>query len=297
MRDLHLHTTVRDGVHTIEEIAEFAILKGLTEIGFSEHFGILPDDWENYMKNCLCQGSEWEELKLKKISPFSMRGAIFRYFNYIDIAKQKYGDRIKIRKGIEMDLYRSNAEQSYNLVKSFNPDYIIGSVHAFDQIGFHNIETYFRATDEDYRKYIKELIYFVKEKKMDILGHYNLYKSFIELEDESRMYPLYEELAFACKENNVVPEINTGCMGSHFYMDEGLGFLKACGKYDVPVMVNSDAHNKYYLADRFMSVFRYMKKAGVKYTADFTEGSMTVEEINYDKALRWKYFPSMSVVW
>ena len=49
MRDYHIHTTIRDGVHSIDEIAEFAIMKGFEEIGFSEHFGILPDDFENYM--------------------------------------------------------------------------------------------------------------------------------------------------------------------------------------------------------------------------------------------------------
>ena len=51
MFDYHIHTTIRDGVHSIEENVEYAIFKGLNEIGISEHFGILPDDWENYMKN------------------------------------------------------------------------------------------------------------------------------------------------------------------------------------------------------------------------------------------------------
>lgn len=297
MRDYHIHTTIRDGVHSIDENVEFAILKGLTEIGISEHFGILPDDWENYMKSNVMQDPEWEEIKFKKIAPFSMRGSLFRYFNYIDIAKDKYKEQIKVKRGIEMDLYRSNADYSEKLVRAFKPDYIIGSIHAFDDIGFHNIQTYFDAGEEDYKKILREFIYFIKKRKMDILGHYNLYKSFVEFQDESIFYPLYEELVYACKENNVAVEINTGCMGNRFVIDPELFFLKCCGKYDVPVLVTSDAHNKYNICGSFGSVFPYLRKAGVKYTASFTEGKMNVEEIKYDRACGWHYFPSMYVVW
>ena len=297
MFDYHIHTTIRDGVHSIEENVEYAIFKGLNEIGISEHFGILPDDWENYMKNIDMYEPEWEELKLKKTAPFSMRGALFRYFNFIDLAKEKYKDQIIVKKGLEMDLYRSNYKKSFDLVKSFKPDYIIGSIHAFDQIGFHNFPTYKTVTSEDYKKLLNELIFFVKNDCMNILGHFNLYKCFIDFGDEKEFYPLYEELILACKEHNVVPEVNTGLFGGKFIMDPNMFFLKTCGKYDVPVMISSDAHNKYNIADSYKIMFPYLKKAGIKYTAKWIDCKAEIREIDYDRALGFKWFPQYFVVW
>lgn len=297
MRDYHIHTTIRDGVHSIDEIAEFAIMKGFEEIGFSEHFGILPDDFENYMANIDMIETELEEIKIKRCSPFSMRGSLLRYFNFIDRSREKYGDRITLKKGVETDLYRSNAEKTYNFVKSLNPDYIIGAIHAFDQIGFHNYPTYFSVTEEDYKKYLREMIYFVKEKKMDILGHFYIYKCFVTFEDESVFYPLYEELAAACRDTGVVPEVNTGCMNMNFVFDPQEFFLKKCGEYDVPVIINSDAHNMYYLGSKFDIAFGLLQRAGVKYTASFTEGKKEIKEIDYKKAGGFRWFPEMNVVW
>lgn len=294
MLDYHVHTTIRDGVHSIEENIEFAIYKGLKEIGISEHYGIMPDDFDTYF-GVINFGIDEEELKFKKISPFSMRGSLRQYFTYIDIAKEKYKDQIIVKKGLEMDLFASNADYSYNFVNSLNPDYIIGSIHSLNQIGFHDLASFKKIKEQDYIDYLEALTEYVKQKKMDIVGHCNLYNAFIDFPDYSILYPSFEKLVKTCQENNIAIEYNTGCLTEKFELD--YYFISLCGKYNVPLIVTSDAHNKNNIGNMFPLAFKVMKKAGVKYTATFENREMTVKEIDYNKALGTNWFPSEYVIW
>lgn len=294
MLDYHIHTTFRDGCHSLDENIEFAIYKGLTEIGISEHFGIMPDNYKEAFGD-INFGIDEEELSLKKISPFSMRGSLREYFTHLDLAKEKYKDKIMVKKGLEMDLFACNVDYSYKFVNSFKPDYIIGSVHSLNTIGFHDLESFKRIKEKDYIEYIEALTEFAKNKKMDIVGHINMYNGFINFPDYSVLYPSFEKLVKVCKENNMVIEYNTGCLGEKFDLD--FYFISLCGKYDVPMILTSDAHNKNNIANMFPLAFRVLRKAGVKHTATFENRKITLKEIDYDKALSYNWFPSEYVIW
>ena len=297
MLDYHFHTNYRDGKHSIEENIEHAIIKGLSEVGISEHWGMFPDDWEKYYSNKECMGIEFEELKLKKTAPYSMRGSLLKYFWLLRDAKEKYKDQIIVKSGLEMDLYDSNLEESAKLVWSYEPDYVIGAIHALNCIGYHSFESLDNVTSEDYKRILKAEIGFVKRGGFNILGHGNDYKSFTDFGDESQFYDLYEELIVACKENNIVPEFNTSCLIYNYRIDPNLFFLKKCGEYEVPVILTSDAHNKYTVADKFDFAFTLLHQAGVKLTAEFTKGVANIHEIDYEKALRWCPYHPLEKPW
>ena len=295
MLDYHVHTTIRDGVHSIEENVEYAIYKGFDEIGISEHWGIYAEDPSVYGEN-VNFGEDNEELKFKKISPFSLRGSLRQYFTYIDIAKEKYKDKILVKKGVEMDLYKCNLDYSYDFVRSFKPDYIIGSIHSFNEKGFHNCASFETVTKEFFKESLDANIGFVETGKMDILGHPLLFRR-NEFDGEEDINPYYEKLALACKENNIVPEINMGLFCGNHKLAGDLYFLKCCGENNVPVIVNSDAHNKHNIGNMFPYAFGLLEQAGVKLTAIFNGGVGEVVEIDYEKAFSHKWYPSLNVIW
>ena len=95
--NLHTHSTYCDGKSTMEEMVASAISKGFTYIGFSGH-GYTDID-TNY-----CMSLENEK----------------RYFEEIEILREKYGKKIKILCGIERDFY---SQTKYSI------DYEIASCH------------------------------------------------------------------------------------------------------------------------------------------------------------------------
>ena len=84
--NLHNHSTFSDGAHVPEEIVLAAIEKNMLGIGFSDHsytdfdpsYCMLPERYAEYHRT-------------------------------IDALKEKYADKIKVFKGIELD-YRSRPE-------------------------------------------------------------------------------------------------------------------------------------------------------------------------------------------
>ena len=97
--NLHTHSIYSDGRDTPEEIVERAIDIGFTSIGFSEH----AED---------CSGDDDIILKKKDYPD---------YFNLLNQLKEKYGNKIEIYKGLELDAYSYGPE--------IELDYTIGSVH------------------------------------------------------------------------------------------------------------------------------------------------------------------------
>ena len=297
MLDYHMHTTVRDGKHSIDEMIEFATIMGLTEVGISEHWGMWPDDWEKYYGSEKYLGEEFKELKTKKIAPYSMRGSLYKYFLMLKDAKEKFKDQITVKSGLEMDLYESNFDQSIDMVMTYKPDYIIGAIHALNGIGYHSFESLDNVTEDDYENILKAYIGFAKRGKFQILGHFEDYRIFNPMKDERRFYDLYEELICACKESNIAIEFNTSHLTYRYRIDPNLFWLKTCAKYEVPVILTSDAHNKYTIANKFDFSFTLLEQAGVKVTAKFTDCVMEKEEIDYKEALSFIFFWPLEKPW
>ncbi len=281
MLDYHVHTNIGDGVNTLEENIEFAIEKGLTEIGISDHFGLYPENGDEVFGEGRNWGKDDLEIRLKNISPFSIRGSLCKYFEDINKAKEKYQDKIIVKSAVEMDLYESNLDLTYNVVMSYKPDYIIGSIHALDKIGFQDEKTFYKATPADYIHYIEVMTDCVRKGKMNIVGHINLYKRFAKIGEENRFYPYYDSLIEACRDTGTAIEFNMGQFTDNY--DKSLYFFKKCEKEEVPLIVTSDAHVKESIGADFNIAFELLKEAGVIWTATFDNCKMNKKRIDYSK--------------
>ncbi len=150
--DYHMHTLFsEDGDDSMEAMCRRAILLGIPEIGFSEHWDVGP-----YEANPrFFQPEPW----------------------YIEMERLRtlFAGKLLIRAGIEIaepHLYPSEAAELLSRVPF---DYVIGSVHYVGENFMFNGE-YFHThpADEVYSSYFTELDRMVKEADIDIVAHFDI---------------------------------------------------------------------------------------------------------------------------
>ena len=152
MIDLHSHTKYSpDSKEEPEKHILKAINSGLKVFGFSEHL-----DYDYIVNNM-------EVIKTD----------VKAYYENTCILKEKYKDKIKLLCGIEFG-YAYNAEQEYiNILKKYNFDYVINSVHVVGNKDCY-FQSYFegKTKKESYLSYLKNVLLSVNAKfDFQIIGH------------------------------------------------------------------------------------------------------------------------------
>ena len=135
--DYHVHSTNSfDGKSSIEEVCKKALDMGLIEVCFTEHFSVDPRDVSYGVLN-------YEKYSLE-----------------IERAKEKFFDKLKINKGLEIGephLKQFKKDLENQLIK-MDLDFIIGSVHNIDGV---KLRTYIQNKS----KYNIYYDYFNEKKK------------------------------------------------------------------------------------------------------------------------------------
>jgi histidinol-phosphatase (PHP family) len=229
--NLHTHSIYSDGKNTPDEIVQKAIDIGFTSIGFSEH----ADD------ACTEDGI----ILRKKDYP--------KYFALLDELKDKYSDKIKIYKGLELDAFSYDPE--------IELDYSIGSIHflkkdnkyyAVDESKDdlkHNIEI-FGGEKSFLINYFDTMISFAKRSSYNILGHFDLYTKYNSMETLINTNGnMYRDMATNALEEIVrlgkIVEINTGAISRGYkttpYPQDFL--IKRLIELKAPIILSSDSHS------------------------------------------------------
>lgn len=257
MVDYHMHTYLSDGKKTHKEFVQSAINKGLDEIGFSDHFSILPTDWNTDKKDVSKMREAIEELKNTNNLP------------------------IKIKFGAEVDYIPGKEKEIEKLIHSLPLDYVIGSVHFIDDWNFDTSPDQFQGKDieELYHKYFSLLKKAVETDLYDIVGHADLIKKF-DHRLESKPVKLYEELIDSIKKMDMVVELNTNGVNKpcrEFYPDRD--FMELCKQYEIPVLISSDAHKPEQVGQYFDEAINQLKSMGYLEIATFTERKRKMTEL------------------
>jgi len=246
--DLHVHTTLSDGVHTMEDMVRRAAERGFCSIGFSDHSYTAFD-----LRYCM-KPEQYEA-----------------YHREIRRLKAAYQGQIEIYAGLEYDGYTQ-------LENRGDYDYLIGDCHYIQTAdGFHSVD---HAKDEQWaaiescfggdtmayaRAYFETYVERTRLNRPDILGHFDLCAKFGFMPEES---PAYRDLAtqalLACLEVTSIVELNTGAIARQvralpypapFLWNE----LKAHGGQ---VVLSSDAHRAETLGFYFAEAIELLKAAG-----------------------------------
>lgn len=260
----HTHSTWCDGKASVEIMIKSAIKNGLQILGFSSH-SMYPF------------GSNWH------LHPNDTQA----YCAENRALKEKYKNQIEILLGFEVDYLPPVSFPNRELYAQFNPDFLIGSVHYIcDETKKNNCFTIDGSCNEieagiqacfkgNAKKAVQ--VYYATQRDMialegfDIIGHLDVIRKrndVMKFFDETE--PWYKReikaTAQAIAKTNLVAEINTGGMARAGLKNPypSAEFLNLLNRYDIPIMINSDAHTPEGINAQFAFATQYAKNAGYK---------------------------------
>ncbi len=153
-----MHSTFSiDGQSTIDDICQSALHLGLDEVGFAEHMDFQIED------------PGYSNLNYQE------------YTSTIDDAREKFKDRLAIRKGVEIDYQSRHLGEIERWLQGKRFDFRIGSIHFVDGRPIDLGEIGQEAPESLYPTYCSETVLSAKSSLFDILGHFDLISSFCKV--------------------------------------------------------------------------------------------------------------------
>lgn len=265
LSDFHTHTTFSDGKNTAEEMVLHAISKGLVSIGISDH----------------ASGDNDYSMKQEDILPY--RKEIARL-------KEKYGDRIEILSGIELDADGIDEAAYY--------DYAIASVHhmtvagkeycidlSVDETRRMLTEGFGGAFDSLAEAYYEKLTDYALRSGANIVGHFDLLTKFSEVgipfDAESPRYKAAWQSALSALADKLVFEINTGAISRGYRTSPypSSPILTELKKMGGKVVLSGDAHSTSAICAHFD------KAKDILFAHGFTAAGFTDRNGKYHKQI------------
>lgn len=253
-RDFHVH--LENGPFSLEWMQKFIEVgkkRNVIEIGFSEHghrfkesVGLLASDGFR---------GEWTQKDATE--------SIDEYIKSVERAK-KSGLPVKL--GIELDYVPEYEDEIRKFASSYPFDYVIGSVHWLGDFGFDHplLENIWKNSDVNKlcHDYFSVLTMAVKSGIFDFIAHPDVIKVFGYRASED-MAPVYEEFAKTAKTADICMEVSTAGLrkpvGEIYPSPEIMSFFK---KYDIPIIINSDAHLPEDVGRDFDKALEFVKSFG-----------------------------------
>jgi len=237
----HCHSHYCDGAGTPEEYIRHAMDIGAFAHGFSSHGPVsFPNDWS-----------------MKKY-------AVDDYISDINLLKSSYDSVIEVYLGMEADFIPGKCSPA-ELKKTYNLDYVIGSVHYVKQFN-SGVPWQIDGSPEDFERGYTEIFnrqpqafineYYslirsmVRDACPDVIGHLDKIKMhngpfrLFREEDAWYMQEIKRTLE-EIRDAGVIVEVNTRSMYKKARKEPypGTAVLKLMQKMNIPIMVNSDAHH------------------------------------------------------
>jgi len=270
-RDYHVH--LERGPYAMDWIKRFieeGRKKGVVEIGFSEHghrFIQAKDLWESRGFRGEWTGSEaTQDMK-----------------EYIAIVEEAKSLGLPVKLGIEMDYIPEKEDKIRRFVEKYPFDYVLGAVHWLGDFGFDHPglmeEWNSRDVDETYREYFGILLKAIRSGIFDCIVHPDVIKVFGH-RAAGDMSQVYEEVAGALKHMGLCAEVSTAGLrkpvGEIYPSPELMTHFR---KYDVPVMINSDAHRPEDVGRDFDKALKFVKSYGYDKLCCFCSRKMRQEDL------------------
>ncbi|SKA97937.1 histidinol-phosphatase (PHP family) [Caloramator quimbayensis] len=245
--DYHIHSNFSfDGKNEIKDIIEKAVELGLSEICFTEHFCIDPEDVSYNFLN-------YNE-----------------YSNQILKLKESYKGKIKIKKGLEIGEPCVFKEELNNIISNMDLDFMIGSIH---NINHKKLRLYIenKQKDEIYHTYFLYIYDMVRNGNIDVIGHLDLMKRYAFLQFGNYSFKDFEDLIYnilkCAIERNIGIEINTsGLRDKVNEIYPSIDIIKLYYNLGGEIItIGSDSHSCDDLAKNYLDIIELLKNIGFKY--------------------------------
>ena len=250
MIDIHSHTNFSpDSIELPENIVKSAIEKGCKVLGFSEHL-----DYDYVVDNI--------EVILTDVKA---------YYENTQKLKKLYKDEIKLLFGIEFG-YEKKAEPYYlDVLKEYDFDYVINSVHEIDCKDCFN-PAYFegRTKQEAYTLYLNRVLQSTDaEFDFQIIGHIGYVTRYAPYEDKALYYHEFKDILDKILDKIIqkqkVLEFNTNIKSPVTLTLPTVEIIKRY--YELGgrlISYGSDCHNALRLCENYDYVKNLLKETGFK---------------------------------
>ena len=253
MFDCHVHSEFSpDSTLNAYCACEAAIKSGLDGIVFTDHLDIdFPGGW-----------------------PLIDFG---QYISEISLIQDKYKDRLKVLKGIEVGIEPHVLDETLDIVNGYDFDYVLASIHVIDGIDpYVDKEYYNKDKNKAYGAYLEKILFMVKNfKSFDMAGHFDFIIRRASYADRTLRYADHYEILDEIMKELILQgrgfELNTRA-----YADS-----PADAEFDIEILkryrqlggelicLGSDAHSVGYIASGFGYYADMIREAGFKYTVHF----------------------------
>ncbi len=250
--DYHIHSDFScDCEFSMMEMCRGALERGLSEIGFSEHFDLLPaDPCYNFFK----AEAWWEAL---------------------ESCREMFRPALTIRAGIELGEPHRYPNEMKALLDAHPWDYCLGSLHwVGDQLIFD--QSYFETYGaRSYPAYFEELGELAAAGSLDILAHLDIVKRYgveyagpFELE---RHETVVREVLRTCAQRGIALEVNTSTLrrGMDNPSPQQILFEWFAEEGGEWVTLGSDAHRPEHIGAGLEQAAAMLRSAGFEQVARF----------------------------
>lgn len=206
--DYHVHSAYSDdSEYPLEQVIRDAVAMGMDEICLTDHvdYGI-KRDWD-----------EGGEIAYRGSQPLA-NVDYPRYMTQLHELQLRYGDRIRIKIGLEFGMQTHTIPQYRALFARYPLDFVILSIHQVDDQEFWTQEFQRGRTQQEYNEgYYEELLAVMQEfKDYSVLGHLDLITRYDKqgVYPFERVRPIVEQILRCAIEDGKGIEVNTS---SHRY--------------------------------------------------------------------------------
>ena len=271
---------VKHGIDDIESVVDRAVDRGFPSLSFVIHSPRLT--------SFRYQGERDTEVKF-------IRGdaAFFNYAATMEVLKQRYGSRIQLRYGIELEWMGPELGLQWNrskLFQAFGVDFVIGSVHfSYQGIPYdgsrHDTERLIElrgGLEPFWAGYLDEMIEMIDSswELIHVVGHLDLPKLYAPLPEAMkdvehsshflarRMRTLLEMIS----DLNLALDVNLSGLrkGCGLYPD--MEFLKRAKRLQIPIAIGSDSHQIDEIGRDYAQGIELARSAGYRHYVTFSRG-------------------------
>lgn len=243
--DYHMHTPLcKHAVGQPEEYARRAVERGIDEIGFSDHNPMPP--W--YDPNFRMEAGEYP-----------------RYIEMVERCRRAV-PQLPIKLGLESDFHPGTEDFVRDVIRTYDFDYIIGSVHYLGTWGFDNPDNAHRFKERDtyevYAEYYDLVAELARSGLYDIVGHPDVVKKFGYRPDRD-YEPLERRALEAIAAAGMALDVNTSGLrrpANEIYPSPRI--LKAAREMGIGITFGSDAHEPRHVGEAFDRAVALVKSAG-----------------------------------
>jgi len=205
-----------------------------------------------------------------------------KYFEDIEEIKYKYKDQIKALTGIEIGLMPDTIDENQQIVRQYNFDYVLASLHVVDGMDPYMLEYYNEKTKHQaYERYLEEIHRIITLfNDFDMFAHFDYVIRPAAYDDRTLRYCDHSDIFDSIFKELISKgkgfEINTGS-----YRDRTDG--KKLVEYDINILkrykelggelvcLGSDGHKPEHIGLKFSQFSELLKEAGFKYLVHFEQ--------------------------